>query len=79
MDKHHCFMSMDIFAKRAASLQNQQNGMCAQQSLRSAWAFTQSDQSLRCPHEESLGPYLPFQRTAKTLIRLAAQADVSLR
>ena len=24
--------------------------------LRSAWASTQSDQSLRCPHEESLGP-----------------------
>ena len=28
----------------------------AQQRLRSAWASTQSDQSLRCPHEESLGP-----------------------
>ena len=25
-----------------------------------------SDQSLRCPHEESLGPWLPFERTAKT-------------
>ena len=24
--------------------------------LRSTWASTQSDQSLRCPHEESLGP-----------------------
>ena len=24
--------------------------------LRSAWASAQSDQSLRCPHEESLGP-----------------------
>ena len=30
----------------------------------------QFDQSLRCPHEESLGPYLPIERTAKTLIRL---------
>ena len=40
----------------AASWQNQQNGMCAQQSLRSAWASAQSDQSLSCPHEESLGP-----------------------
>ena len=29
----------------AASWQNQQNGRCAQ-----------SDQSLRCPHKESLGP-----------------------
>ena len=43
--------------------------MCAQQRLRSAWASAQSDQSLRCPHEESLGQ-LPFKRTAKTLIRL---------
>ena len=29
-----------------------------------------SDQSLRCPHEESLGPYQPIKRTAKTLISL---------
>ena len=54
----------------AASWQNQQNGMCAQQRLRSAWTSAQSDQSLRCPHEESLGPWLPTERTAKTLIRL---------
>ena len=27
-------------------------------------------QSLRCPHEESLGPYLPIERIANTLIRL---------
>ena len=33
-------------------------------------ASAQSDQSLRCPHEESLGPQLPIERTAKTLIRL---------
>ena len=32
----------------------QQNGMHAQQKLRSAWASAQSDQSLRCPHEERL-------------------------
>ena len=24
--------------------------------IRSAWASVQSDQSLRCPHEETLGP-----------------------
>ena len=54
----------------AASWQNQQNGMCAQRRLRSAWASAQSDHSLRCPYEESLGPKLPIQRTAKTLIRL---------
>ena len=27
-----------------------------QRRLRSAWASAQSDQSRRCPHEESLGP-----------------------
>ena len=32
------------------------NCMCAQRRLRSAWAPAQSDQSLRCPHEESVGP-----------------------
>ena len=31
-------------------------GLCAQRRLRSAWASAQSDQSLRCPHEESLDP-----------------------
>ena len=50
----------------AASWQNQQNGMCAQRRLWSAWASAQSDQSLRCPHEENLGPELPTERTAKT-------------
>ena len=54
------------------------------------WATAQSDQSLRCPHEESLGPLLPTERTAKTQISLGiqrrlwsdwadAQADLSLR
>ena len=27
---------------------------CTQRRLRSAWASAQSDQSLRCPHEETL-------------------------
>ena len=43
----------------------------------------QADQSLRCPHEESLGPQLPIQRTAKTdqtgrtsrLIRVFAESS----
>ena len=30
--------------------------MCAQRKLIWAWASAQSDQSLRCPHEERLGP-----------------------
>ena len=53
-----------------AAWQNQQNGHCAQRRHRSACASAQSDQSLRCPHEETLGPQLPIERTAKTLIRL---------
>ena len=44
--------------------------VCFQRRLRSAWASAQSDQSLHCPHEETLDPYLPNERTAKTLIRL---------
>ena len=40
-----------VFAKViwAATWQNQQNDLCAQRRLRSAWASTQSDQSHRCP------------------------------
>ena len=56
--------------KWAATWQYQQSGVCAQRSLRSAWASAQSDQSLRCPHEESLSHKLPIEQTAKTLIRL---------
>ena len=44
--------------------------MYVQRRLSWAWAAGQSDQSLRCPHEESLGTQLPVERTAKTLIRL---------
>ena len=44
----------------------------ASSKLRSALASTQSDQGLRCPHGETLGPYLPVERTVKTLIRLGA-------
>ena len=44
--------------------------MCAQGRLRSSWASAQSDQSFRCPHEESLCRYLPIERTSKTMIRL---------
>ena len=57
----------------AAAWQNQQNGHCAQWRHRSAWASSQSDQSLRCLHEETLGPQIPIERTAKTLIRLGGR------
>ena len=59
--KVHVFNCLLTFLQRwinnwAASWQNQQNGMHVQQRLRSTWASPQSDQSLRCPHEESLDP-----------------------
>ena len=44
---YECFPSL-TFSVWAASWQNQQNGMCAQRRLRSAWASAQSDQSLHC-------------------------------
>ena len=49
------------------------NGMCTQRRLRSAWATAQSDQSLCCLPEESLGPkkWLPCERTTKTLFNWA--------
>ena len=61
----------------AGAWQNQQNGMCTQWRLRSAWASAQADLSLRCPPEESLGPYLPIQNTAKTLISLGTHSKDS--
>ena len=48
----------------ATSWQNQQNGMCAQQRLRSAWASAQSDQS-------SLSAWISYPlSTQRRLIRL---------
>ena len=49
---------------------NQQSCLYAKRRLRLAWASAPSDQSLRCPHEESSGPFLPIERTAKIWIRL---------
>ena len=68
-----CPLSYNYFEaqyKWAASWQNQQNDLRGQRRLRSAWASAQSDQSLRCPDEKSLGPQLLIERTGKTLIRL---------
>ena len=76
--KHIHIITFPFYLSRLMSWQNQQNGMCAQRNgmcaqrrLRSAWASAQSDQSLRCLPEESLGSWLPIKRTKKTLIRLA--------
>ena len=44
--------------------------MCAKRSLRSAYASVQFDQSLRCPHEETLHPCLSKTRPMKALIRM---------
>ena len=52
----YCSYASTIIIIWAATWQNQQKWVCAQRRLRSAWASAQSDQSLRCPHEESLGP-----------------------
>ena len=60
---YYCLPSSLVWAN---SWQNQQNDSCAQQRLGSAWAFAQSDQSLHCPHEETLGPQLPIECTVKT-------------
>ena len=47
----------------ATAWQNQQIYWLTQRRLSSAWASNQSDQSLRYPHEETLGP----KSTAKTV------------
>ena len=67
---------VDKEALWAASWQNQQNGMCVQRRLRSAWASAQSDQSLRCAFNGYLRTGAFFMRTRKTrmprLIRVFA-------
>ena len=55
---HVKFKVMDKYVLKqikAATWQNQLNE-CAPSKDRSAWASAQSDQSLRCPHEETFGP-----------------------
>ena len=67
----YCHVYMYIFIQSwACARQKQQNDLCAQRRLSSAWASAQSDQSLRSPHEDALGPLLPIERTAKSLICL---------
>ena len=64
------FLKWFQYENWATVWQNQQNDLCAQRRLRSAWASAQSDQSQHCPPEAKLSPKLPIERTAKTLIRL---------
>ena len=46
-------LNLDESVLWAAAWPNQQNDLCAQWRLRSAWTSTQSDQSLHCPHEKA--------------------------
>ena len=48
--------------------------LCEQRRLRAAWAFAQSEQSLRCALKGQLRTQGFFMRTAKTLIRLGAHS-----
>ena len=64
------FLKWFQYENWATAWQNHQNDLCTQRRLRSAWASAQSDQSQRCPPEAKVGPKLPIERTAKTLIRL---------
>ena len=51
----------------------------AQRRLRSVWASAQTDQSLHCPHEETLGPsYLLSAQRRVWSDWVEAQADLSL-
>ena len=71
---YRCYGNWPVW-KWAAARQNQQNDLYAQRRLRSAWAYAQSDQSLRCPHEETLGHWQFTEHTAKTPIRLGGYQD----
>ena len=51
--------------------------MCAQRRFRSACTSAQADQSLRCPFEEALNPWLPLECPARTLIKLCRCAGWS--
>ena len=52
----HHFVDCCVLAQMSHDMTKPTRWVCAQWRLRSAWASTQSDQSLCCPHEESLGP-----------------------
>ena len=70
---------MNAVSIRAASWQNQQNDLCAQRKLRSAWASAQSDQRLCCPCEETWAlNYLLSAQWRLWSDWADAQADLSL-
>ena len=58
----------------AAKWEDLRYTMCAQRRLRSACAWAQSDQRLRCPPDETLDLWLPTESPGKTPIRLRGYA-----
>ena len=64
-----CQLSYRIYNNWDATWQNQQSDSAPSEDSDQP-GHPQSLISLRCPHEERLGSYLPIERTAKTLIRL---------
>ena len=65
-------VSMVDIVHMSRDMTKQTKWLCVQRRFSSS---AQSDQSLRCPHKDILGPQLPTERTAKTLIRLGGSAD----
>ena len=65
--------------KRATAQQNQQNDLCSQRRLRSAWASAQSDQSLRCAFMQRVAkdPRFLHADSEDWLDWADAQADLS--
>ena len=76
-EKYHNLMTWLIWA---ASWHNQQNGMCAQQRLRSAWASTESDQSFAVRMQKAWVLSYPLRAQRRPWSDwVDAQADLSLR
>ena len=55
-------------AQMSCGMTKPTNWVCAQRRLRTAWASAQSDQSLRCPHEEALFFCLCWGLTSQSTI-----------
>ena len=53
--------------KMSHNLGNRPSGMCSRRRHKSAGASDQSNQSIRCPHEETLHPWLSKMRPVKVL------------
>ena len=63
--------------KWPATPENAPPDICVRQRFNLACAFAQSDQSLRCPHEETLHPWLFKMRAVRDLIILSECAGWS--